>query len=87
MIVRNVKDVIGTKDEMRTDNWVSRRVLLKKDGMGFSFHETTIFSGYRKRTYIIKIILKQCGASRAMAKSKPLPTVKIRSARRCGLRS
>lgn len=47
MIVRNVKDVIGTKDEVRTDTWVSRRVLLKKDGMGFSFHETTIFPGTR----------------------------------------
>ena len=47
MIVRNVKDVIGTADEVRTDTWVSRRVLLKKDGMGFSFHETTIFPGGR----------------------------------------
>ncbi|WP_144638485.1 ectoine synthase [Bordetella genomosp. 13] len=47
MIVRNVKDVIGTKDEVRTDTWMSRRVLLKKDGMGFSFHETTIFPGTR----------------------------------------
>jgi len=47
MIVRNVKDVIGTKDEVRTDTWMSRRVLLQKDGMGFSFHETTIFPGTR----------------------------------------
>jgi L-ectoine synthase len=47
MIVRNVKDVIGTKDEVRTETWMSRRVLLKKDGMGFSFHETTIFPGTR----------------------------------------
>jgi L-ectoine synthase len=50
MIVRNVKDVIGTKDEVRTDTWMSRRVLLKKDGMGFSFHETTIFP--HTRTHI-----------------------------------
>ena len=41
------QDVIGTADEVRTDTWVSRRVLLKKDGMGFSFHETTIFPGGR----------------------------------------
>ncbi|QDJ51349.1 ectoine synthase [Bordetella hinzii] len=47
MIVRNVKDVIGTPDEVRTDTWMSRRVLLKKDNMGFSFHETTIFPGTR----------------------------------------
>ncbi|MFT0547799.1 MAG: ectoine synthase [Pseudaminobacter sp.] len=45
MIVRNVKDVIGTEHEIKTDNWLSRRVLLKKDGMGFSFHETVIFPG------------------------------------------
>jgi len=45
MIVRNVKDVIGTDLEVKTDNWLSRRVLLKKDGMGFSFHETIIFPG------------------------------------------
>jgi len=45
MIVRNVKDVIGTDLEVKTENWLSRRVLLKKDGMGFSFHETVIFPG------------------------------------------
>lgn len=45
MIVRNVEEVKGTADEVRTDNWVSRRVLLSKDGMGFSFHETVIFPG------------------------------------------
>ena len=45
MIVRNVADVVGTADEVKTENWVSRRVLLKKDGMGFSFHETVIFPG------------------------------------------
>ena len=45
MIVRNVKDVIGTDQEIVTENWTSRRVLLSKDGMGFSFHETVIFPG------------------------------------------
>lgn len=45
MIVRNIKDTIGTDNEIRTDTWTSRRVLLKKDGMGFSFHETIIHPG------------------------------------------
>ncbi|HWL28081.1 MAG TPA: ectoine synthase [Burkholderiaceae bacterium] len=45
MIVRNVEDVKGTDQEVVTENWLSRRVLLKKDGMGFSFHETIIFPG------------------------------------------
>jgi L-ectoine synthase len=45
MIVRHVDDVKGTDQEVITENWLSRRVLLKKDGMGFSFHETIIFPG------------------------------------------
>lgn len=45
MIVRNVKDVIGTDQEIVTENWTSRRVLLADDRMGFSFHETIIKPG------------------------------------------
>ncbi|NGM87633.1 ectoine synthase [Parapusillimonas sp. SGNA-6] len=45
MIVRHVDDVKGTDQEVITENWLSRRVLLKNDGMGFSFHETIIFPG------------------------------------------
>ncbi|HLR30405.1 MAG TPA: ectoine synthase [Paenalcaligenes sp.] len=45
MIVRNVKDIIGTENEVKGENWTSRRVLLKRDGMGFSFHETIIKPG------------------------------------------
>lgn len=46
MLVKNVQDVIGTRDEVRTDTWVSRRVLLKKDGMGFPFMKP-LFSWHR----------------------------------------
>jgi L-ectoine synthase len=45
MIVRSVKDVEGTDRDVLTPNWVSRRLLLKQDGMGFSLHETTVFPG------------------------------------------
>lgn len=47
MIVKHVKDLKGTADEVYGEKgtWVSRRFLLKKDGMGFSFHETVIFAG------------------------------------------
>ncbi|GAA4322792.1 ectoine synthase [Pigmentiphaga soli] len=45
MIVRDIKDTLGTADEVTTETWTSRRVLLKKDGMGFSLHETIIFPG------------------------------------------
>lgn len=45
MLVKNVQDVIGTDQEIVTDNWISRRVLLASDKMGFSFHETIIKPG------------------------------------------
>jgi len=45
MIVRSVDDIRGTPQEVAAPNWVSRRLLLARDGMGFSFHETTIFAG------------------------------------------
>ncbi|MDY0131602.1 MAG: ectoine synthase [Desulforegulaceae bacterium] len=47
MIVRTLKEIVGTKRDKKAKNgnWVSRRFLLKDDGMGFSFHETIIFAG------------------------------------------
>ena len=45
MIVRDIKkDVIGTSKEVfaKDGQWLSRRMLLKDDRMGFSFHETII---------------------------------------------
>jgi len=45
MIVRNIADLVGTKREVTTANWTSRRILLRSDGMGFSLHETTIVAG------------------------------------------
>lgn len=52
MIVKRLSDIIGTDNDVKAENgnWVSRRFLLKKDGMGFSFHDTTIFAG--TETYI-----------------------------------
>jgi L-ectoine synthase len=47
MIVRDIKDIIGTNKEVhaKEGQWISRRMLLKKDNMGFSFHETIIKKG------------------------------------------
>jgi len=52
MIVKHLEDIIGTEREVHAENghWVSRRFLLRSEGMGFSFHETTIFAG--TETYI-----------------------------------
>jgi L-ectoine synthase len=44
MIVRKLEDCIKTnKVEDPKGNWNSVRMLLKDDGMGFSFHITTIY--------------------------------------------
>lgn len=47
MLVRTVKEILNTDREVfaENNNWVSRRLLLEKDGMGFSLHETIIFAG------------------------------------------
>lgn len=45
MIVRTLEEVIGTENEVKSDNWVSRRLLLKDDNMGFSYHDTIIYAG------------------------------------------
>ncbi|WP_373019458.1 ectoine synthase [Thiomicrorhabdus sp.] len=46
MIVKNLyDDVIGTDADVDTKQWNSRRLLLAKDGMGFSLHDTVIKPG------------------------------------------
>lgn len=52
MIVRRLDDVIGTQRDVSAENghWISRRLLLRHEEMGFSLHETTVFAG--TETYI-----------------------------------
>lgn len=45
MIIRKLTDIIGTDRDVDDGNWVSRRLLLRKDGMGFSMHETILRAG------------------------------------------
>lgn len=45
MIVRNLKNIVGTDQEVGADNWTSRRLLLRHDGAGFSMHDTLIHAG------------------------------------------
>lgn len=45
MIVKHLDDTLGTDAEVNTPNWTSRRLLLKKDGMGYSMHDTIIKAG------------------------------------------
>ena len=45
MIVRRIQDVENTSRTVKTDTWKSVRLSLADDGMGFSFHITTIYAG------------------------------------------
>ncbi len=45
MKVIKLEDIIGSENEVEGGNWISRRLLLKKDGMGYSLHDTIIKAG------------------------------------------
>jgi len=45
MIVRNLEDIRKSDRHVQGKGWVSDRLLLKDDRMGFSFHVTTMFAG------------------------------------------
>lgn len=45
MIVRNLHKEKSGRRLVETEGWNSVRLLLKDDGMGFSFHITTIYEG------------------------------------------
>ncbi|KRG14051.1 ectoine synthase [Lederbergia galactosidilytica] len=45
MIVKSLESIKNTEDHIDDVNWESRRFLLKKDGMGFSLHDTIIRAG------------------------------------------
>jgi len=51
MIVRKLEDVIGTEDDVHAETWNSRRLLLRKHGMGFSVHDTIIHAGTETRMW------------------------------------
>ncbi|WP_265521344.1 ectoine synthase [Oerskovia flava] len=45
MIVRTLDEITDTDADVRQENWRSRRIVLAKDGVGFSVHETTLEPG------------------------------------------
>lgn len=45
MIVKRLHELLGTKAEVHSDGWTSRRFILKQDGMGYSVHDTVIHAG------------------------------------------
>jgi L-ectoine synthase len=45
MIVRTLHEAEKTDRRVVSEGWEATRLLLKSDGMGFSFHITTIYAG------------------------------------------
>lgn len=45
MIVRSLDDVEDTERDIRTPNWRSKRLVLAREQVGFSMHETVLEAG------------------------------------------
>lgn len=45
MLVRELEDIIGGDRDVRAETFHSRRLLLAKDKMGISLHDTVLFAG------------------------------------------
>ena len=45
MLIRKLDDIRATDRNVHSKGWESARMLLKDDGMGFSFHITTMYAG------------------------------------------
>jgi L-ectoine synthase len=45
VIVRTLDEVMGSDRDVAGDGWRSRRLLLRRDELGFSFHDTTVAAG------------------------------------------
>lgn len=42
MIVRTTDEISGTDRQVSGETWVSKRIVLSDDDVGFSYHETTV---------------------------------------------
>jgi L-ectoine synthase len=45
MIIRSLDEVVGTDRDVVGEGWRSRRLLVRRDRMGFSLHDTTVAAG------------------------------------------
>jgi L-ectoine synthase len=48
MIIRTLDEVTDTERDVAGEGWRSRRLLLKRDAMGFSLHDTVVEAGWEK---------------------------------------
>ena len=45
MLVRTLDEITDTESDIKTPNWRSKRIVLAKEGVGLSVHETTLYAG------------------------------------------
>jgi L-ectoine synthase len=45
MLVTNLNDLNDTERDIKSETWRSRRMVLAREGVGFSFHDTVIYAG------------------------------------------
>lgn len=45
MIVKSLSQIVGTENDVQAKTWSSRRLLLAKDHVGFSLHDTIMYQG------------------------------------------
>lgn len=45
MLVRTIDQITDTDADIQSENWRSKRIILAREGAGFSVHETTLYAG------------------------------------------
>lgn len=45
MLVTHLNDLDDTERDIKSETWRSRRLVLGREGVGFSFHDTVIYAG------------------------------------------
>lgn len=45
MLIRTTDDITDTDADIKSENWRSKRIILAREGVGFSVHETTLYAG------------------------------------------
>ena len=48
MLVKDLAEVLGSDDHVVGDSFESRRILLARDGLGYSFHDTVVKAGSKQ---------------------------------------
>ncbi|MEV4256563.1 ectoine synthase [Spirillospora sp. NPDC049652] len=51
MIVRSLNEIVGTDRDVQAETWASRRLVLAREKVGFSLHDTVLYAGTETRMW------------------------------------